>query len=87
MKKKNLKLGLNKVEVSNLSNITGGGPKEAYTITKVGNACCGFVETNQCDETQLTTCHTSGSGQNSEALNCGASVNTYCTLDCSFSND
>ena len=39
MKKQKFKLGLNIVNVSKLSNIRGGGPKEAYTITQLGNIC------------------------------------------------
>lgn len=53
MKKKSLKLELRKMNVSNLSNIQGGGPKEVYTFTQAGNLCCPSIEETQ---TQLTTC-------------------------------
>lgn len=57
MKKQKLKLGLNKVNVSNLSNIKGGGPKEVHTLTRLGHICCPVLGTEECPNTQVTTCH------------------------------
>jgi len=45
MKKQKIKLGLNKMKVSDLSNVKGGnGPKWVYTLTEVGNICCPVIE-------------------------------------------
>ncbi|AXG69415.1 hypothetical protein KORDIASMS9_01637 [Kordia sp. SMS9] len=55
MKKKDLKLTLHKINVSNLSNIKGGaGPKEVYTYTAADYICCDSIEPTH---TQLTTCY------------------------------
>ena len=56
MKKQKFKLGLNKVNVSKLSNIRGGGPKQAYTITQLGDICCAVLGSDPCPNTEETTC-------------------------------
>lgn len=54
MKKKNLKLGLNKRRVSNLNAVKGGND------TRVGSCTCPSIDTtgasNDCPNTQETTC-------------------------------
>jgi len=59
MKKQKLKLGLNKVEVSNLSNIKGG-QFEIYTVSKnFLDICCNIFNTgDECIyDTIVATCH------------------------------
>ena len=55
MKKQNLKLGLNKINVSNLSSIRGGNGLETVSCT------CPVIDTtghtDECPDTQLTTCY------------------------------
>jgi hypothetical protein len=71
MKKQNLKLSLRKINVSKLSNLRGAGPKEAETLSQFDNLCCAQIDPY---ETQLTTCHTSTSGNDSEFLHCTATI-------------
>ena len=71
MKKQNLKLSLRKVNVSKLSHVRGAGPKEAETLSQFDDLCCAQIDPY---ETQLTTCHTSDSGNDSEFLHCTATI-------------
>ncbi|WP_046756420.1 hypothetical protein [Kordia jejudonensis] len=76
MKKQKLKLGLNKIDISNLSNIHGGGPKQAYTITQVGNMCCPVLGSEECPNTQETTCWSGHPGcqDPDPSLHCTATI-------------
>lgn len=72
MKKQKLKLGLNKVEVSNLSNVKGG-QFEIYTVSKnFVDICCDIFNTaDECIyNTIVATCHGGGS--------VGCSAETHC---------
>ncbi|MFK7747673.1 MAG: hypothetical protein AB8B65_04740 [Kordia sp.] len=67
MKKQKLKLGLNKVEISNLANVKGG-QFEIYTVSKnfVDLCCPVFGTEDECiRDTIVTTCH-----GGSEATHC-----------------
>ena len=71
MKKQNLKLSLRKINVSKLSHVRGAGPKEAATLSQFDDLCCAVIDPYH---TQLTTCHTSTSTNDSEFLHCTATV-------------
>jgi hypothetical protein len=79
MKKKKMKLSLNKIEISNLQGVRGGNgtstiPGCQETISRnFLDLCCPFVESNGCANTQLIDCRT--------LLN-----ETTCGLDCEYKN-
>lgn len=72
MKKQKLKLGLNKINVSNLSTINGGfgNPFEVATFTRVDMLCCPVLGTEECPNTQVTTCHGDTSRNCTEQTHC-----------------
>lgn len=68
MKKQNLKLGLNKVNVSDLSSIGGGlGPQ---TISCTCPVITDPDYTDACLNTQLTTCHGTTSRACTQVTHC-----------------
>lgn len=76
MKKQKLKLGLNKVNVSRLSNVRGGGPKQAHTFTQLGDICCYVLGSEECPDTEATTCHSGHPGcqDPGPSLHCTATI-------------
>lgn len=75
MKKKSLKLELRKIKVSNLSSIHGGAPKEVYTLTKLGDACCPVIDD---PNTQLTTCYSGAPHCPGDSDDCHYSYRSHC---------
>ena len=73
MKKQNLKLGLNKINVSNLSSIRGGGNQPGPATT---SCTCPWITdpdyTDACVETWETTCH------GGTSRNCTAATHCLC---------
>lgn len=67
MKKKSLKLGLRKINISNLSSVKGGNGSNAVgcraTLSRnFIDVCCPVFGTEECPNTQLTTCHSGHPG-------------------------
>lgn len=67
MKRQKLKLGLNKINVSNLSSIRGGnGSNAAGCVATLSrnfiDVCCPVFGSNECPNTQDTTCHSGHPG-------------------------
>lgn len=72
MKKKKVKLGLNKTEISNLSMVKGGngnGSNVAGCVETISrnfiDLCCRFIDSAECGtaDTDLTTCYANTSQQ------------------------
>jgi len=79
MKKKKLKLGLNKINVSNLSTIRGGnGSNVVGCVATVSrnfvDLCCPVFGSDECPNTEVTTCQSGHPGCDD------GEPSLYCTL-------
>lgn len=85
MKKRQLKLGLNKVNVSKLSSVRGGNGSNVVgclaTISRnFIDVCCPIFGTEDCQNTELTTCHSGAPNCGGASDDCHYSYRSHCGI-------